>query len=141
MRKATYLWMTIASAVFATALSAHDYPDEGRWRKFDGPPRYDNAGYAPSRSPVTFMLRDIENIARRSRVDRHEANHFREAFEDLRAFDVRMQRGQFDRGKLNGAIHNLEHLAQADQLHPRDRAVLRGHLSQLYRMRSGGSRW
>jgi hypothetical protein len=133
--------MTIASAVFVTTVSAHDYGNEDRWRKFDGPSRYYGATYAPSRSPVAFMLRDIESIARRARVDRHEANHFREAFEDLRVFDMRMQRGQFDRGRLNGAIRNLEHLAQAHQLHPRDRSVLRAHLSELYRIRSGAYRW
>jgi hypothetical protein len=142
MRMASYLWTTITSALLATTVSAHDYGNEDRRRKFDGPSRYHGGGtYAPTPSPVAFMLRDIESIARRTRAGRHEAKHFRAAFEDLRAFDMRMQRGQFDRRRLNGAIRNLEHLAQARQLHPRDRWVLRGHLSRLYRIRSGGPAW
>lgn len=139
MRKAAYLWMILTSAVFTTSLFAHDYDDD-RWRQFDRSSRSRGGPYG-WRSPVAYMLRDIEQIARYSRVDRHEANHFREALDDLQRFDMRLQRGQFDRGRLNSAIHNLEHLAQAHQLHPRDRAVLRGHLSQLYRLRSNGYRW
>ncbi|MBY0503186.1 MAG: hypothetical protein K2X03_04720 [Bryobacteraceae bacterium] len=109
--------------------------------------RYDDRGYGRGyyereryrRDPVRDTIESLYLIEARARVDRHEANHLRRAVIDLTEFNNRLQRGRFDRGRLNEAIEHLRNLAQADQLHPRDRRRIAGHLNDLYRLRD--SRW
>ena len=86
---------------------------------------------------LTPIARDA--IEARARVDRHEENHIRRAVQELSEFQNRRQRGQFDRNSLNDALHHLRDLAQADQLHPRDRRIIAAHLNELYRLREGGN--
>lgn len=82
-------------------------------------------------NPVMAAMRDLESIFRRARVDHHEANHFRRALQELDEFDRRAARGRFDRGSLDTALDNMADLAQADQLHPRDRHVIGRHIQSL----------
>ncbi|MEZ5402367.1 MAG: hypothetical protein R2729_22020 [Bryobacteraceae bacterium] len=89
-------------------------------------------------NPVDTSLRDLQSIFSRARVDNHEANHFRKAIDKLIQFDERARRGKFDRGKLDDAIDNMEHLARADQLHPRDRARIREDMFALRTIRNRG---
>lgn len=98
--------------------------------------RYEREG--PNRRwSLDRVRRDLQSIWSRSRVDGHEAGHFREALDDLRNFEERAARGRFDRGRLSSAIHNVDHLADARQLHPRDRAILRQHLYALQQLQDG----
>jgi hypothetical protein len=102
---------------------------------------YDN--YGPqyrTGNPVTGAMRDLEVIFRRSRVDRHEANHFRRALRELEDFDRNARRGRFDRGSLNKAIDNMDDLARAHQLHPRDRQIIARRVQDLHQMR-GRADW
>ena len=124
-------------SLFCVALPA--WADDRFSRDRDYGQNYGNnaRGGAYGRSPVDRTLRDLQAIWSRSRVDRHESNHFREAIEDLRDFAERASRGRFDRGRLSSAIGNLDHLAQAHQIHPRDRAALRDHLFALQQLRDG----
>lgn len=92
-------------------------------------------------NPVRAAMRDLEMIFRRARVDRHEANHFRRALDELAQFDRRAMQGRFDAPSLNAALRNMADLAQADQLHPRDRQIIRMRMDGLYRMRNAGWRY
>jgi hypothetical protein len=107
-------------------------PDDG----YSGRDGYYSRGRGGGYSPASRAIRDLESIASRSRVDRHEHKHFSRAIQELYTFEDRLRRGRFDKGRLDRAIGNINHLAQADQIHPRDRARLRGHLYELRRFRS-----
>ena len=101
--------------------------------------RYERDYRTPSsgRRLLGSVQSDLQAIWSRSRVDRHEANHFRDALNDLRDFEERSARGRFDQGRLSSAIRNIDHLADARQLHPRDRNRLRDHLYALRHLREG----
>lgn len=90
------------------------------------------------RDPVQAAMRDLNSIFRRARVDHHEANHFRRALDELNDFQRNAARGRFDRGSLNSALNNMGDLAKADQLHPRDRQIIRARMDDLYAMRNYG---
>ena len=47
----------------------------------------------------------------------------------------------FDTGKLDKAIHNLEHLAEADRVRGRDREMLSRDLYDLRQFRASRGRW
>lgn len=81
--------------------------------------------------PVRTAMYDLESAWRRARVDSHEANHFRRALGDLAGFEERAARGRFDRGRLDSAIGHMAHLAQARQLHPRDRQLIARRILEL----------
>ena len=89
-------------------------------------------------NPVMAAMRDLEMIFQRSRVDGHEANHFRRALSELADFDRDARRGRFDRGSLNSALNNMGDLAQAHQLHPRDRQIIRQRMNDLRYLGNSG---
>ena len=90
--------------------------------------------------PVTAAIRELEYVFRRSRVDNHEANHFRSAMHALAEFDQRASRSQFDRGNLDRAIGDMADLAQARQLNRRDRQLIGRRLEDLRYYRERGAR-
>jgi len=59
-----------------------------------------------------------------------------EVADSLQDFQVRWSHGKFDTGKLDKAIHNLEHLAQADRVRVRDREILSRDLYDLRQFRA-----
>ena len=101
---------------------------------------YGNGGDYGRRTydPVRASIDTLYAIEARARVDRHEVNHLRRAVRELTEFAERRQRGRFDRGSLNEAIEQMRNLAQADQLHPRDRSLIAANLRDLYRLRESG---
>ena len=159
MTKQTWMTLILGAATLAT-VSADDrrYPgdsrggydnrggyndrDRGRGRYDD---RYSSYGSTNGRAgrmdPVNGTLRDLQHVWSRNRVDHHEADHFRAASESLERFRHESSRGRFDRGQLDRAIDHLRNLAQADQIHPRDRNMLRDRLFQLRSYRENGSSW
>ena len=70
----------------------------------------------------------------------HEADHFRRALGELEDFDRNARRGRFDHGSLNRAIDNMDDLARADQLHPRDRQNIARRVQELHHLR-GRAGW
>lgn len=116
------------------------YPD---YRNQQG--RYgsgDSYGYGYDRSAqflVNRVMSDLDQAARRAHLDGHEADHFNEVARNLQEFQARWARGKFDTGKLDKAIHNLEHLAEADRVRGRDRDMLTRDLYDLrdFRARRG----
>ena len=137
----------ITLAVLILAASAVSTLADDRWGR-GGQPGYGNDRYSYGTSdgryrrvdPVNATLRDLRSVWSRNRVDHHEAGHFRNASEALDRFQHQASRGRFDRGQLDRAIDNLKDLAQADQIHPRDRQVLRSRLFELRAMREDGFR-
>ncbi|MBE0658929.1 MAG: hypothetical protein IH602_14650 [Bryobacteraceae bacterium] len=144
MRKQLILAAAI-TAVFAIQVDAQGWgtgPRQGYgYNNNDRGRGYDN--YGPqyrTGNPVTGAMRDLEVIFRRARVDNHEANHFRRALRELEDFDRHARRGRFDRGSLNSAIDNMDDLARAHQLHPRDRQMIARRIQELHHLR-GRAGW
>ncbi len=106
----------------------------------DARERYNDYRPYGYQDPVSRAIRNLEGIGSRSFVDRHEQRHFRGALEELYRFQQRARDGRFDKGRLDRAIEHIDHLAGADQLHPRARQILRGDLWELRRFRSEYSR-
>jgi len=109
------------------------------WRQDSfGQPRYDPY-YRNGQSQDYLLGRvmsDLNQAASRAYLDGHERNHFDEVARNLQDFQARWSRGHFDTGKLDNAIHNLEHLAQADRVHPSDREMLARDLYDLRQFRA-----
>lgn len=117
------------------------YNDSYRDRDYNYGSRNRRSGNS---SIVTRTVQDLRVAASRNRVDSHEREHFERALEDLNRFQYNWSRGgNFDRDRLDGAIEHLNDLSRADQIHPRDRAMLSRDLYALREFRSsrGGSGW
>ena len=111
------------------------YPDQGRY----GNDRY---GYGRNGdSLIGRVLADLNMAASNARVDGHERRHFDEAAQKLQEFEGRWAQGKFDTGKLDKAIQNLEHLADADQVRGRDRDMLARDMQDLRQFRSTRGRY
>lgn len=105
------------------------YPDQGWY----GNDRYSYGGNQDSL--LRRVMADLNMVAAHARIDRHERKHFDEAARKLEEFEYRWARGKFDGGKLDKAIENLEHLADADQLRGRDRNILARDAQDLRQLR------
>ena len=123
MRAIPLLLLAAALAAPAPARDNDDYRRGGGWQRFGG-------------SPVRSAIRDLQSIGSRTRVDGHERDHFRGAIDRLRRFEDRWRDGRWDGGSLDRAIEHIRDLADARQLHPRDRSLLRQHVYALRDFRS-----
>ena len=92
--------------------------------------------YGSSNSLIGRVLSDLNRAADRARLDGHESKHFNEVAGNLQEFQSRLARGKFDTGKLDRAIHNLEHLSEADRVRGRDREMLTRDLYDLRQFRA-----
>lgn len=110
---------------------------------YDGDPySQQRSGYGRNQGNlIGRVMSDLNRAAERARLDRHEVRHFDEVASSLREFDERWARGRFDTGKLDKAIHNLEHLADADRVHGRDRDLLARDLQDLREFRASRGRY
>ncbi len=101
-------------------------------------------GYGYGRNPQSLIDRvmtDLNRAGEQARLDGHERKHFDEVAGSLQQFEARWARGQFDTGKLDKAIHNLEHLVDADRVHWRDRDILARDLADLREFRASRGRF
>jgi hypothetical protein len=112
-----------------------------------GRPRYDSnddpyyrqRGYGYGQNQdylIGRVMSDLNQAASGAYLDEHERKHFDEVAGNLQDFQARWSRGKFDTGKLDKAIHNLEHLAQADRVRGRDRETLTRDLYELRQFRA-----
>lgn len=117
-----------------------NYPDRGGYYNDDRYPRqrgYGNDRYGSNPgSLIERVLSDINMAASNALLDGHEARHFDEAASKLQEFEGRWAQGKFDTGKLDKAIDNLRHLADADRVNPRDRDMLARDIDELRQFRS-----
>ena len=90
---------------------------------------------------IDRVMTDLNRAAESARLDGHERKHFDEVAGNLQEFAARWARGKFDTGKLDKAIHNLEHLAEADRVRGRDRDMLARDLADLRQFRASRGRY
>ena len=109
------------------------YRDYGRDRYGRGGYGY---GYGQSGNVVGRVMRDLNMASRSAYVDGHERRHFERAMSELSRFEERWQRGQWDNGRLDRAIEDLSHLADARQLDPRYRRLMAEDANLLRQFRS-----
>ena len=121
------------------------YDDNGYSReKGDDPRQYgnDRSGYGRNQGSLIGRIRsDLNRAASNGRLDGHERKHFDEAARKLQDFEGRWAQGRFDTGKLDGAIENLNHLANADRVNRRDRQMLARDVEELRQFRAGRGRF
>ena len=89
--------------------------------------------------PVNTTLNDLDRAGARAYVDHHERKHFDQARRDLLRFEDNFRRGKFDRGRLDSAIDNLNHLANSRQIAPRERETFYRDIQMLRDFRASGS--
>ncbi len=107
----------------------YGYGDNGRYRG--------RAGIGV----VQRAMSDLDRARSYRFVDGHERRHFESARHNLERFMVNWNRGRFDKDRLDGAIEDLNDLARADQVHPRERMMFARHRDALRDFReSGGGR-
>ncbi len=136
----TTIGLGLGFLAFATGAGAQTWERRhDRDRDRDDNPYYRNNGYTGYRqSPVEQVLSDLNRAESRAYLDGHERKHFDEASRNLQDFQARWASGRFDAGKLDKAIHNIEHLAQADRVRAWDRDTLSRDLNELQQFRAGG---
>src|SRR6267143_2653027 len=122
-----------------TAAQAQPYPRDDPYYRQRGYER--DYGYRQSGSLVRQVISDIDRAASNSWVDSHERRHFDQVVQKLQEFEDRWAQGYFDKGKLDKAIENLQHLADADQVRGRDRDIFNRDLAQLRQFRSTRGRY
>jgi hypothetical protein len=104
------------------------------------------AGYYPDwdrgqtyRSPADQAIRHLERIA--SYESRWASGHERErldhAMRHLSEFEERYERGHFDRGRLDDAIADVQHVVDHNPLDSNARRVLVDDLARLRAFRRG----
>jgi hypothetical protein len=118
-----------------------DYNDGRYQRGYPDQSRYGNGYGREQGSLVGRVLSDLDAAATNARLDGHERKHFDTVAQKLQEFEERLAQGKFDTGKLDKAIENLEHLADADRISGRDRDILARDLQDLRQFRSNRGRY
>jgi hypothetical protein len=96
---------------------------------YRGPQR--DGYYARGGDLVSRVVSDLDRARSYARVDHHERGHFDNARRDLLVFQDHYARGKFDKDRLDGAIDNIHHLIDSDQVNPRDRQMLSRDINAL----------
>lgn len=130
MRQRSVVWLGCGVLALAAAASAQRRPVEGS---------RPNPGGRGNVAVIDRVLSDLDRSRSFVYTDRHERRHFDHAREDLIRFKQNWSRGQFEKGRLDGAIDNLNHLASADRVNPRERRIFYSDAEELraFRARSG----
>ena len=148
------LGVTAGAQTFGTAPLYHDSRTNGPFYGDDNDRgRYDDRDSGRERGPrrnnrrnndasvIDRVLSDLNRTASRTRTDNHEREHFRRASHQLYEFRQKWAQGNFDRGKLDRAIEDLEHLTNSNQIRGQDRSILASDLSALRNFRANGGRY
>ncbi len=132
-------WLAIAALAGPLALSAaaapqpppYGYPPQAPG--YQGGPNGDWDRGQQYRSPVDQTIRHLERIA--SYESRWASGHERErldhAMRHLSEFEARYERGHFDRGRLDDAIHDVQHVVDHNPLDSNARRILVDDLARL----------
>jgi hypothetical protein len=124
------------------------YRDDDRLRGRDR--RDSRYGYDYGRSRTGYrgdpagiagrVISDVRMVASNNYgIGKHDREHFEKVQEELGDFVRKYRReGKIDRGNLDDAAENLEHLVQSDQIRSgRDRRILADSLNAVRDLRSG----
>lgn len=144
--KRLVLATVFAAGIGSLAATAQSWPQDDPYYRNDP---YSRGGYSRQTygyggyqdSLINRVMYDIDQAARRANLDGHEAHHFNEVARTLQEFQAKWARGKFDNGKLDKAIENLAHLADADRIRGRDREALSRDLYDLRQFRANRGRW
>ena len=132
-----------AALLFALGLGAQTW-DRDQYGQPRNDPYYRNGDpysyqrgyrYEQNEGLIGRVMSDLNIAASSAYLDDHERTHFGEVAGNLQDFQARWSRGKFDTGKLDKAIHNLDHLAHADRIRPREREMLTRDVYDLRRFR------
>ncbi|MGH9784354.1 MAG: hypothetical protein ACRD88_09220 [Terriglobia bacterium] len=126
----------LVMATTAASAQVYRYPDQRRDRG-----GYGRSGYGDAAAVAQRAARNLEFAARNSYVDGHEREHFAKAISELERFQDRwVRQGRFDSGRLDRAIDNMRHLAEARQVDRRTRRVIAQDIEMLRDLRARGDR-
>jgi hypothetical protein len=102
--------------------------------------RYGRSGaYRPADPAfvVQGVMRNLHFAFQTSYIDRHERDHFRDAISELQLFQDRWTRQRrVDLGRLDRAIDNMKHLADARQVDRRARRMIDRDIDLLRDLRA-----
>lgn len=89
-------------------------------------------------TPVNRTIHDLKRLAQRTDLysSGRERSRFDNAIRHLSEFDNRYDRGHFDRGKLDDAIGDVQHVIDHNPLDERARRILWNDLSSLRAFRA-----
>ena len=138
LRSSGVLLFTLAAGAQTWGQDQYGQPRNDPNYRYDDP-YYRQRGYGYGQNQdylIGRVMSDLNQAASRAYLDGHERRHFDEVAGNLQDFQARWSRGRFDTGKLDKAIHNLEHLAQADRVRGRDREMLTRDLYDLRQFRA-----
>jgi len=98
---------------------------------------YGRGGYGQGANGLIQSVQ--EHLRRAASVGRprgKEYNRFNNAMRHLSEFDTKLNRGQFDRGKLDRAIEDVNNVVRHNRLDRRDRNMLATDVDRLREFRS-----
>jgi hypothetical protein len=126
------------------------YGDDDRTRRRDRQRDRRNTDYGYGRAGAGYrgdpagiasgVMSDVRTVASNNYgIGKHDREHFEKVQNELGDFTRKYrQDGKIDRGNLDDAAENLEHLVQSDQIRSsRDRRILSDALNAVRGLRSG----
>ncbi len=142
--KSLLLIFALAGAA-GLAQAQRPYPRDGY-----GNPRYNDRGYRDQYSGdygrgsyrgnvVDRVMSDLSRSGGYGWMDNRDRKRIDRAQRDLAKFQEKWSRGKFDRGKLDSAIDNLQHVVNSSRFDPRSRDRLARDLYDLRDFRSRGA--
>jgi hypothetical protein len=89
-----------------------------------------------ARWPVDQTIQNLKNIASSNTYSHKEMQRYDTAMTHLSEFAEKMQRGRFDRGKLERGIGDVQNVLNKNPMDGRARDVLNNDVMSLRRLRS-----
>lgn len=136
---------TLSKAVFTMALAAavlspaaYAQRDDDRRDRDD---RHEEGGpYGRARDLVGRVQRDLARAQKMAPVAGRQRDRYDNAQRHLSEFDDRLSHGEFDKGKLDTAIDDVNNVFKGNVLSPRSRDEIRNDLADLRSMRAARGR-
>ena len=103
-----------------------------------------NQGYSryerEQRWPVDATIQHLKNIAAQNTYSGKEMERYDNAMSHLSQFAEKIQRGNFDRGKLDRGIGDVQNVLNKNPMDGRSREILNNDVYELQRLRAS-YRW
>jgi hypothetical protein len=137
---------TLSKAVFTMALAAavlcpaaYAQRDDDRRDRDERHDRHDGP-YGRARDLIGRVQYDLARAQKMAPVAGRQRDRYDNAQRHLSEFDDRLSRGDFDKGKLDTAIDDVNNVFRGNVLSPRSRDELRDDLADLRAMRTARGR-
>src|ERR1700690_1136243 len=129
--------MALAAAVFCpTAYAQRDDDRHDRDERHDHP----EGPYGRARDLIGRVQYDLARAQKMAPVAGRQRDRYDNAQRHLSEFDDKLSRGDFDKGKLDTAIDDVNNVFKGNVLSPRSRDELRDDLADLRAMRTARGR-